>query len=63
MNALRPMVCHKKIFKDCKIGCAQAEPKYDRRRIISTILVEDHQLMLHTNGNVLAIMICHQKKF
>ena len=35
-------------FKDCKIGCARAEPKYDRRWIISTILVEDHQLMLHT---------------
>ena len=48
MNALRLMVCHKKIFKDCKIGCAWAEPKYDRRRIISTILVENHQLMLHT---------------
>ena len=34
----------------CKIGCALAEPKYDRRRII-LILVEDHQIMLHTKFN------------
>ena len=42
------MFCHKKIFKDFKIGCARAEPKYDSRGIILTILVEDHQIMLHT---------------
>ena len=32
----------------CKIGCARAEPKQDRRRIILIILVEDHQIMLRT---------------
>ena len=32
----------------CKIGCALAEPKYDHRNIIITILVEDHQIMLQT---------------
>ena len=31
----------------CKIGWARAEPEYDRREIILTILV-DHQMMLLT---------------
>ena len=48
MNASNLMFCHKKIFKDFKIGCARAEPKYESRGIILTILVEDHQIMLHT---------------
>ena len=34
----------------CKIGYARAEPKYDRRRIILIILVEDHQIMLNTKN-------------
>ena len=32
----------------CKIGCARAEPKYDRRGIILAILVEDYQILLHS---------------
>ena len=32
----------------CKIGCAQAVPKCDHRRIILIILEEDHQIMLRT---------------
>ena len=32
----------------CKIGYALAEPKYDHRNIIFTMLVEDHQIMLQT---------------
>ena len=54
MNALAFMVCHKQIFKRfpslflCKIGCARAEPKYDRRGIILAILVEDYQILLHS---------------
>ena len=31
-----------------KIRCALAEPKYDHRNIIFTLLVEDHQIMLQT---------------
>ena len=32
----------------CKIGRALAEPKYDHRNIIFTILVENHQIMPQT---------------
>ena len=32
----------------CKIGCSQAEPKYDSRKITLVIFVEDHQIMLST---------------
>ena len=36
----------------CKIGCARAGPKYDRRGIILTILAEDHQIMLYTKYEI-----------
>ena len=32
----------------CKIGCALAEPKYEHRGTIFTILIEDHQIILQT---------------
>ena len=32
----------------CKIGCTLAEPKYDHRNIIFTILVTDLQILLQT---------------
>ena len=32
----------------CKIGCSLAEPKYEHRGTIFTILIEDHQIILQT---------------
>ena len=64
----RPYGLSQKDFKrfpslfPCKIGCALAEPKYEHRGTIFTILIEDHQIILQTKYD-LAIMVCQKKIF